>query len=106
MESNYWSEVIKDLENVFENKDRCDVIIKVGEDSDAKELQAHSFVLCARCSYFKTALSNDWEEKDDDGNFIFKKPNISSEVFQLILRQVNNLITFDYDFALLISFRL
>ena len=82
----YYSEVIQDFEDAFEDKEHCDVIIKVGEDSDVKELQAHSFVLRARCSYFKRALSNDWEEKDDDGNFIFKKPNISPEVFQLILK--------------------
>jgi hypothetical protein len=83
-------EVIKDFEKALEDEDNCDVIIKAGEDS--KELRAHSFVLRTRCPYFKRALSEDWEEKDDDGNFIFKKPNISVEVFQLILRQVNNFL--------------
>src|SRR4051812_2333807 len=92
MESHYWSEVIQDLENAIENDDDYDVIIKAGEDSDVKELRAHSFMLRTRCSYFKRALSSDWEERDDDGNYIFKKPNISFEVFQLILRQVNNSI--------------
>ena len=91
MDPNYWTEVIEDFEDALENKDHYDVIIKVGEDTDEKELKAHSFVLRARCSYFKRALSNDWKEKDDDGNFIFKKPNISFEVFQLIIRQVNNI---------------
>ena len=37
-----------------------DVVIKTG---------AHSIVLrTTRCSYFKRALSSDWEEMDDDGN--------------------------------------
>ena len=90
MSFRYFSEVIEDFEKAFESGDDYDVIIKAGEDSDEKELQAHSFVLRARCPYFKRALSKDWEEKDDNNNFIFKKPNISSEVFQLILRQVNN----------------
>ena len=88
--SSHLLEVIKDFEKALENEDNCDVIIKAGEDP--KELRAHSFVLRTRCPYFKRALSENWEDKDDDGNFIFKKPNISLEVFQLILRQVNNLI--------------
>ncbi len=92
MSSRYVSEVIEDFEKALENSDDYDVIIKAGEDSDEKELRAHSFVLSARCPYFKRALSREWEEKDDNGKFIFKKPNISHEVFQLILRQVNNLI--------------
>ncbi|RIA98261.1 hypothetical protein C1645_153253 [Glomus cerebriforme] len=86
MASNYSSEVIKDLENAFENENNCDVIIKVGEDPDIKELRANSFILRVRCSYFERAFSNNWKEKDDDGNYIFKKKNISAEVFQLILR--------------------
>ena len=96
MESHYCSEVIQDLENAIENYDDYDVVIKAGESS--KELRAHSFVLRTRCSYFKRALSSDWEEIDDDGNYIFKKPNISFEVFQLILRQINNLIIILFDY--------
>ena len=92
MSSHYWSEVIQDLEKVLENGNDHDVIIKAGED--AKEIRAHSFMLRARCSYFKRALSSDWGEEDSDGKFIFKKQNISVEVFQLILRQVNNIYLF------------
>ncbi|RGB39478.1 hypothetical protein C1646_754430 [Rhizophagus diaphanus] len=84
MSSSHVLEVIKDFERALENEENCDVIIKAGEEP--KELRAHSFVLRTRCPYFKRALSEDWEEKDDDGNFIFKKPNISVEVFQLILK--------------------
>lgn len=81
--SNYCQELIQDFEKALENYDNCDVIIKTGEH---KELRAHSFVLRARCSYFKKALSSDWEERDDNGNYVLKKPNISAEVFQLILK--------------------
>lgn len=90
MTPQHCSEVIEDFENAFENEKYCDVIIIAGEDPDIKELRANSFVLRVRCSYFERAFSNDWEEKNDDGNYVFKKPNIASEVFQLILRQVNN----------------
>ncbi|GES77837.1 hypothetical protein GLOIN_2v1534764 [Rhizophagus clarus] len=94
MSSRNLLEVIQDLDMAFENGDDYDVIIKVGEDG--KELRAHSVMLRARCSYFKRALSNDWEERDDDGNYIFKKQNISFEVFQLILRYLYTGIV-DYD---------
>ncbi|RGB39471.1 hypothetical protein C1646_740044 [Rhizophagus diaphanus] len=86
MTPQHCSEVIEDFENAFENEKYCDVIIIAGEDPDIKELRANSFVLRVRCSYFERAFSNDWEEKDDDGNYVFKKPNIASEVFQVILR--------------------
>ncbi|CAB4394926.1 unnamed protein product [Rhizophagus irregularis] len=86
MTPQHCSEVIEDFKNAFENEKYCDVIIIAGEDPDIKELRANSFVLRVRCSYFERAFSNDWEEKDDDGNYVFKKPNIASEVFQLILR--------------------
>jgi hypothetical protein len=84
MSSHNWLDVIQDLEKALEKGDDYNVIIKAG--NDGKELRAHSFMLRARCSYFKRALSNDWEEEDSDGNFIFKKPNISFEVFKLILK--------------------
>jgi hypothetical protein len=86
MSLNYWSDVIQDLGYALENEEHCDVIIKVGEGPDVNELRAHSFVLRVRCPYFKRALSSDWEEKDDDGNYIFKKSNISTVVFQIILK--------------------
>ncbi|RGB39469.1 hypothetical protein C1646_664566 [Rhizophagus diaphanus] len=65
MSIHYCSEVIQDLQKVFESCDDYDVIIIAGEDQ--QEIFAHSFVLSTRCSYFKSALSNNWEERDDDG---------------------------------------
>ncbi|GBC03571.1 hypothetical protein RclHR1_00520023 [Rhizophagus clarus] len=65
MSIQYCSEVIQDLQKALESCEDCDVIITAGENQ--QELLAHSFVLSTRCSYFKRALSNDWEERDDDG---------------------------------------
>ena len=85
--SSHLLDVAKDLENALENEDNYDIIIIVGEGSDVKELWAHSFVLRAiRCPYFKRALSSNWQKKNNDGNYVFEKPNITSEVFQLILK--------------------
>ncbi|CAG8616992.1 7847_t:CDS:2 [Paraglomus occultum] len=84
------SNLLLDLSNcwaqLFEDDDNYDVIIYAGDEStDAKEFKAHNLVLRARCSYFRSALSNDWARKEG-GMFVFRKPNISGSVFAKILR--------------------
>ncbi|POG64729.1 hypothetical protein GLOIN_2v1672339, partial [Rhizophagus irregularis DAOM 181602=DAOM 197198] len=78
-------EVIGDLEKVLETNDGYDVIIYAGENENVKELRAHSSILCIRSKYFCTAFSRVWANKKD-GNFIFEKPNISPQIFKIILR--------------------
>jgi hypothetical protein len=80
-----WQEVIDDFENLFENKKGYDVIIYAGENENVKEIRAHSSILRARSEYFCAAFSNEWVKKED-GKFIFKKPNISPQLFEIILR--------------------
>ncbi|GBC19442.2 BTB/POZ protein [Rhizophagus irregularis DAOM 181602=DAOM 197198] len=55
------------------------------DDQNVKEIHAHSNILCARSQYFRTAFSNEWAEKRD-GKFIFRKSNISPQLFNIILR--------------------
>jgi hypothetical protein len=78
-------EVANDYEKLLEDDEEYDVIIYAGENENVKEIHAHSFVLRTRSQYFRTALSNNWSEKKD-GKFIFKKPNISPKLFNMILR--------------------
>jgi hypothetical protein len=78
-------EISNDLEKLLENEKDYDVIIYAGENENMKEIHAHSLILNARSQYFCTAFSNKWAEKKD-GKFIFKKPNISSQFFKIILR--------------------
>ncbi|PKK70108.1 BTB-domain-containing protein [Rhizophagus irregularis] len=79
----YCQEVATDFEKVLESDEEYDVIIYAGENM--KALHAHLFVLCTRSQYFRTGFSKKWAEKKD-GKFIFKKPNISYEIFKIILR--------------------
>ena len=67
------------------NSDYYDVEIKVGEDEDIKIFKAHSIILKSRSLYFKTALSNEWIKRSDDGTILFEKENISSKVFEVLL---------------------
>jgi hypothetical protein len=79
----FWEGAINDYEKLLETGERSDVIIYAGENE--KEFRAHSAILCVRSEYFHAALSKNWVEKKD-GMFIFKKPNIESNLFQIILR--------------------
>ncbi|CAB4377905.1 unnamed protein product [Rhizophagus irregularis] len=78
----YCQEVATDFEKVLESDEEYDVIIYAGENM--KALHAHLFVLRTRSQYFRTGFSKKWAEKKD-GKFIFKKPNISYEIFKIIL---------------------
>ena len=78
-------EIANDYEKLLENDEEYDVIIYAGEDENIKEIHAHSFVLRTRSQYFRAAFSKEWSEKKD-GKFIFKKPNITGQLFKLILR--------------------
>ncbi|RGB35309.1 BTB/POZ protein, partial [Rhizophagus diaphanus] len=78
-------EVSGDYEKLLKMEKGHDVIIYAGENENMKEIRAHSLILCARSQYFYAAFYNDWVEKKN-GIFIFKKPNISSQLFEIILR--------------------
>src|SRR5437667_4770734 len=85
MSSKFWAELSNDYEKLFETEIGYDVIIYAGEEPNVKEIHAHSNILCIRSKYFRTAFSNEWAEKKD-GKFILRKPNISSHLFDIILR--------------------
>ena len=85
MSFEYPQEISNDYEKLLETEKGCDVIIYVGENENLKEIRAHSLILCIRSHYFYAAFNNDWVKKEN-GNFIFKKPNISPELFKIILR--------------------
>ena len=85
MQQNLYLPVLNNLEHLFISKEYYDVIIHAGEGNNKKEIYAHSLILCCQSNYFNTAFSTTWAEKKD-GKYIFKKPNISSNNFETILR--------------------
>jgi hypothetical protein len=85
MSFDYSHEVIYDWEDLLETGEGYDVIVYAGEDENVKEIHAHSLVLRTRSQYFRTAFSNQWEIKKD-GKIILNKPNISPQIFKIILR--------------------
>ncbi|GBB96499.1 hypothetical protein RclHR1_02770001 [Rhizophagus clarus] len=85
MSSKFWADLSNDYEKILESGFGYDVIIYVGEEPSIKEFHLHSSILCYRSQYFYAAFSNEWAEKND-GKFIFRKPNISPQLFNIILR--------------------
>lgn len=81
----YLQELSNDFGHLIDDKDESNVIIQVGEELNMKEFKAHTLILRSRSSYFRTALSSNWAKKEND-IYIFKKPNISPDVFEIILR--------------------
>ena len=80
----HFQDLVNDMEKLLPVRG-YEVIIYAGENENMKEFHAHSNILCTRSQYFCTAFSNELAEKKD-GNFIFKKPNISPQLFKIILR--------------------
>ncbi|GES81063.1 hypothetical protein GLOIN_2v841910 [Rhizophagus clarus] len=85
MTSKFWAELSNDYEKLFEDEIGYDVIIYAGEEPNTKEIHAHSNILCIRSQYFRAAFSNEWAEKKG-GKFILRKPNITPQLFNIILR--------------------
>jgi hypothetical protein len=85
MSSKFWAGLSNDYEKILESGFGYDVIIYVGEEPNVKEFHLHSSILCYRSQYFYAAFSNEWAEKKD-GKFILRKPNISPQLFNIIIR--------------------
>jgi hypothetical protein len=101
MSHKYCQEVLNDFEKLLTTEIGFDVIIYAGENENMKELHAHSNILCTRSQYFYAAFSNEWAEKKN-GKFIFKKPNVTPELFKMILRyrKIINIYCFLYTLIL------
>ncbi|EXX63994.1 BTB/POZ protein [Rhizophagus irregularis DAOM 181602=DAOM 197198] len=95
MAENFLLDLSQDIGQLLTTGDGHDLIIQAGEGQNMKELIAHSLILSARSTYFKTALSKEWAKKEN-GVIIFKKPNISPEIMELILNYLyTGLVNFD-----------
>ena len=85
MDSKLIQVVTGNYEKLLANPKFHDVVIKVGEESNAKAFHVHSQILAAQSPYFAAALSSDWARRNE--NIInFNKPNISPGVFEFIIK--------------------
>ncbi|RHZ73637.1 hypothetical protein Glove_230g52 [Diversispora epigaea] len=71
----------QDFSELLNDKEECNNKIK-------KIFTAHSATLCYRSSYFNNELPN-IIPIDDSNNKIISKPNISAQIFEIILKYIN-----------------
>ncbi|RHZ86410.1 hypothetical protein Glove_51g60 [Diversispora epigaea] len=79
---------IIEISKLYKFENDFNVNIFVGVEPNIKVFKAHSLVLRARSSYFRAALSKNWAIKTKDNFYTLKKPNISPDIFEPILKYI------------------
>ncbi|CAG8557103.1 980_t:CDS:2 [Diversispora eburnea] len=86
--SEFLTTLSNDLSWLLENIEDCNVTLQVGREPNVRNFYAHIALLRARSSYFRVALSKEWAKREENGSILFRKPNISPEVFEEILKYI------------------
>ncbi|GBC27030.2 BTB/POZ protein [Rhizophagus irregularis DAOM 181602=DAOM 197198] len=84
----YLQKLSQNLLEILNDDGHHDVTIEVGDDPYVKTFHAHSIILNYRSPYFRKILSTNDEKKSDENLPHIKLPNISPEIFQIILRYI------------------
>ena len=86
MSTQFLSKLSQNYIELLENDDEYyDTTIEVGEDPNVKIFRAHMNILCYRSPYLRRALTSN--KKNNDGALAhIKLPNISPEIFQIVLK--------------------
>jgi hypothetical protein len=83
----YLQKLSQNLLEILDDDEYYDVTIEVGEDPYVKVFRAHIVILNYRSPHLRKILSTN--EKKSDGTLThIKLPNISPEIFQIILRYI------------------
>ncbi|POG76204.1 BTB/POZ protein, partial [Rhizophagus irregularis DAOM 181602=DAOM 197198] len=88
----------QNLLEILDDDEYYDITIEVGNDPYVKIFRSHIVILNYRSSYLRRILSTN--KKKNDGTLVhIKLPNISPEIFQLILWYIygGKLSLIDYD---------
>jgi hypothetical protein len=86
MSANFFSKLSQNfLELLNDDSEYYDITIEVGEDPYVKIFRAHMNILCYRSSYLRRTLVSN--KKNNDNVLVhIKLPNISPEIFEIILK--------------------
>ena len=86
MSTQFLSKLSQNYIELLNDNEYYDVTIEVGEDPNVKILRAHMSILCYRSPYLRRALTSNKNQNKDNVLAHIKLPNISPEVFQIILK--------------------
>ena len=81
MSVKFFSKLSQNYIELLEDDEYYDIKIEVGEDPNVKIFRAHMGILCFRSPYIRASVSNKRNKLTH-----IKLPNISPEIFQIILR--------------------
>ncbi|RGB42398.1 hypothetical protein C1646_751052 [Rhizophagus diaphanus] len=90
--------LLQNLTEILNDEEYYDITVEVGNDPYIKIFRAHMVILHYRSPYLRRILSTN--KKKNDGTLThIKLPNISPEIFQIILRYIygGNLSLNEYD---------
>ena len=85
MSTQFFSKLSQNYIELLKDDEYYDVTIEVGEDPNVKIFRAHMNILCYRSPYLRRTLASN---KKDNNSILshIKLPNISPEIFQIILK--------------------
>ena len=81
--SQFFSKLSQNYIELLDDDEYYDITIEVGEDPNVKIFRAHMNILCYRSPYLRRAL--DSNKKKDNVLAHIRLPNISPEIFQIVL---------------------
>ncbi|UZO05075.1 uncharacterized protein OCT59_025436 [Rhizophagus irregularis] len=87
MSTQFLSKLSQNYIEILADDEYYDVTIEIGEDPNVKILRAHMNILCYRSPYLRRTLASNKKNKANILSHI-KLPNISPEVFQIILKYI------------------
>ncbi|CAB4412255.1 unnamed protein product [Rhizophagus irregularis] len=87
MTTQFLSKLSQNYIELLEDNEYYDITIEVGKDPNVKIFRTHTNILCYRSPYLRRILASNKKNNDNVLAHI-KLPNISSEVFKIILRYI------------------
>ncbi|RIB08489.1 hypothetical protein C2G38_2147030 [Gigaspora rosea] len=88
MITKFFEQLSSNLNELLKNSDEYNVIIEVGQEPNNQTFKVHSIILNSRSLYFKDKLGV--ITYNDNNVKIIKQPNISIEVFDIIIKYIYN----------------
>jgi hypothetical protein len=84
MSNQFLSKLSQNYIELLEDDEYYDITVEVGEDPNVKIFRAHMNILCYRSPYLRRTLASN--KKNDGVLAHIKLPNISPEIFPIILK--------------------
>ncbi|EXX56546.1 uncharacterized protein OCT59_029149 [Rhizophagus irregularis] len=87
MSKQFFPNLSRNYIEILEDDEYYDITIEVGEDPNVKIFRAHMIILCYRSPFLRRTLIS---SRNNNNNTVahIKLPNISPEIFQIILKYI------------------